>query len=151
MHMINRTEEPIALPTVLLVEDDWVIRVLIHDILENEAFHVVAFETADEAWTYLHQQAGNVDLIFSDIHMPGSLDGIDLANLAYRRWPHIPMILSSAVRGQQRLDSGCVPIFVPKPWHSREIGMVCRRALADRKAQRRAAAQVSDPTFSLKD
>lgn len=150
MHMTNRTEVPKAMPTVLLVEDDWVIRVLIHDILETEAFHVVAFETADEAWTYLHEQAGNVDLIFSDIHMPGSLDGIDLANLAYRRWPHIPMILSSAIRGQQRLDSGCVPIFVPKPWHSREIGMVCRRALADRKSKRLRSADDVDPKLSLK-
>lgn len=130
------------MPTVLVVEDDWVIRVLLHDILETENFGVVAIETADEAWRYLCENPGDVDLIFSDIHMPGLLDGIDLANLAFRRWPHLPVILSSGVSGQQRLDSGCVPIFVPKPWHSRDIGAFCRRALAGRTAQRRVTQNV---------
>jgi len=128
--MNTLTEQTKRLPTVLLVEDDWVIKALIHDILEIEGFHVVAFDNADDAWRYLHDNVASVDLIFSDIHLPGTLDGIDLANLAYRRWPQIPVILSSGVNGQQRLDSGCVPLFVPKPWHSRDIGTFCRRALA---------------------
>lgn len=127
---IERIERPSESPFVLVVEDDWVISGLIHEILEFEGFQVFAVETADEAWQFLVEGALNVDLIFSDINLPGLLGGIDLANLAYQRWPHLPVILSSGSRGQQPLEAGCTPIFVPKPWHSLDIGAICRRALA---------------------
>jgi CheY-like chemotaxis protein len=118
------------IPVVLVVEDDWVVRTLIHEILETEGFHVVTSETADDAWRYLQEHLGEIDLVFSDIHMPGSIDGIDLANLVHRHWPQMPIILSSGIPGRRPLDHGCEPIFVSKPWHSRDIGMICQRALA---------------------
>lgn len=125
------------MPVVLVVEDDWVIRTLIHEILETEGFGVVTCESADEAWQHLQAHVGEIDLIFSDIHMPGTMDGIDLANFAHRAWPLMPIILSSGVPGKQRLDEGCEPIFVSKPWHSRDIGMICQRALAGPTARAR--------------
>lgn len=121
---------PAESPTVLVVEDDWLIMALIQDILEFEGFEVIAVETADEAWRLLSEKPGGFDLIFSDIYLPGQLGGVDLANLAHRHCPQIPIILSSGALEQQPLESGCTPIFVAKPWHSMTIGAVCRRALA---------------------
>ncbi|KPX35952.1 response regulator [Pseudomonas ficuserectae] len=120
---------PADTPVVLVVEDDWVINGLLHDILEFEGFQVFSVETADEAWRFLVEGTCKVDLIFADIHLPGPLNGVDLANLAYKRWPRLPIILSSGSRGLQPLEPGCTPIFVAKPWHSLDIGAVCRRAL----------------------
>jgi CheY-like chemotaxis protein len=132
-------------PTVLVVEDDWVINGLIHDILEFEGFQVFAVETADEAWQFLVEGSCTVDLIFSDIHLPGLLGGIDLANLVHQRWPHLPIILSSGSRGHQPLEDGCTPVFLAKPWHSMDIGALCRRVLAARRAgaQRREGVRQS--------
>lgn len=132
MRMDEHNTQTSDTPLVLVVEDDWVINGLIHDILEFEGFRVFAVETADEAWRFLLEASCQVDLIFSDIHLPGLLGGIDLANLVYQRWPHLPIILSSGSRGHQPLEPGCTPVFVAKPWHSRDIGAVCRRALAAR-------------------
>lgn len=130
MNMNKQTTLAQKSPTVLVVEDDWVINGLIHDILEFEGFQVFAVETADEAWHFLEEGCGKVDLIFSDIHLPGRLSGVDLANLAHQRWPHIPIILSSGSRSHQPLESGCTPVFLAKPWHSMTIGALCRRTLA---------------------
>lgn len=128
--MTEHNAQPADNPTVLVIEDDWVINALLHDILESEGFQVFAVETADAAWRFLTEGSCKVDLIFADIHLPGPLNGIDLANLVHQRWPHLPIILSSGSRGHQPLKPGCTPIFVAKPWHSLEIGSVCRRALA---------------------
>jgi CheY-like chemotaxis protein len=128
--MTEHNARPADPPTVLVVEDDWVINGLLHDILEFEGFQVHAVETADEAWRFLIDGTFKVDLIFADIHLPGPLNGIDLANLAHKRWPDLPIILSSGSRGHQALEPGCNPVFVAKPWHSLDIGAVCRRALA---------------------
>jgi CheY-like chemotaxis protein len=132
MNMNEHTVVPSKVPLILLVEDDWVINGLIQDILEFEGFKVHAVDTADEAWQFLLADSCQVDLIFSDIHFPGLLSGIDLANLTYGRWPHLPIILSSGSRYPQPLASGCSPVFVSKPWHSMAIGAVCRHVLARR-------------------
>jgi CheY-like chemotaxis protein len=130
MKMNEHNARPSEIPVVLVVEDDWVINGLLHDILEFEGFQVLAVETADEAWRVLVEGSCKIDLLFSDIHLPGLLGGIDLANLVHQRWPNLPIILSSGNHGHQPLEPGCTPIFVSKPWHSLEIGAVCRRALA---------------------
>ena len=89
-----------------------------------------AVEAADEASRFLVEGTFKADLIFADIHLPGPLNGIDLASLANKQWPDLPIILSSGCRGQQALETGCTPVFVAKPWHSLYIGGVCRRTLA---------------------
>lgn len=116
--------------TVLVVEDEWLIRSLIHEILETEGFVVITAETGDEAWDWLCETSGGADLILSDIHFPGGMNGVELANRVHGSWPGMPVILSSGGWGQQTLDSGYTPIFIKKPWHSQDIGRICRRALA---------------------
>jgi DNA-binding NtrC family response regulator len=127
--MNEHNARPADTPVVLVVEDDWLVKELLHDILEFEGFQVFAVETADEAWRFLVEGTCKVDLIFADIHLTGPLNGVDLANLAYKRWPGLPIILPSGSRGYQALEPGCTPVFVAKPWHSMDIGAVCRRAL----------------------
>jgi PleD family two-component response regulator len=63
---------------VLLVEDEVLIRSVIAETLRDAGLLVIEAANADEAWSYL-QTGASVDLVFSDIQMPGSMDGIELA------------------------------------------------------------------------
>lgn len=103
--------------TVLVVEDDTLVRMHGTDILEEAGYEVLEASNADEALAILTQQV-DVHLLFSDVDMPGTMDGIELAQLVYERWPHIHLLLTS---GHHRLQDSHVPgdgQFVRKPWTS---------------------------------
>ena len=74
---------------ILVVEDEALVRVLIAEGLRLEGFSVIEADRADEALTYI--KAGEqVDLVFSDIRMPGSLDGLQLAEYSATNIPTFP-------------------------------------------------------------
>jgi CheY-like chemotaxis protein len=79
---------------VLVVEDEIFIRILIADELRAEGFLVVEAATADQALSYF--QAGvQVDLVLSDIEMPGALNGVDLIQRLRAKAPNLPSVLTS--------------------------------------------------------
>jgi CheY-like chemotaxis protein len=102
---------------VLVVEDDVLIRALLADELRDHSVVVVEAQSADEAMEYL--RAGNaVDLIFSDIRMPGSLTGIDFAQQVRSQNPSLPIILSSAFPGVDSIHH--IGPFLKKPYQIAE-------------------------------
>lgn len=111
-------------PAILVVEDDTLIRMLGVDILEEAGFDVLEAENADEAISILCAH-DDVQLLFSDIDMPGSMDGVDLVRLVHERWPAIRLLLTS---GHHRLPNSAVPDdgkFVSKPWtRDRLVGKI---------------------------
>lgn len=101
--------------TVLLVEDDFLVRMNTSACLSDCGYRVIEAANADEAVGVLKDK--EVDLIFSDIRMPGSMDGIGLADWVRRHRPHIPVILTSgywdvADRARELLD-GQEPLAKP--------------------------------------
>jgi CheY-like chemotaxis protein len=101
--------------TVLVVEDDVLVRMHGVDILEDAGFTVLEAETADEAITLLQGQE-DVHLLFSDIDMPGSMNGLELAQLVRDRWPKVRLLLTS---GHHHIAGDALPEhgrFVRKPW-----------------------------------
>ncbi|MGO4321184.1 response regulator [Pseudomonas sp. KB_12] len=80
---------------ILVVEDDPTILEFLCEILEEEGFVVEPRESADAALTFLEESAHYVDLLLTDITMPGKIDGADLANLTGDRWPQIPLLIMS--------------------------------------------------------
>jgi two-component system, response regulator PdtaR len=79
---------------ILVVEDEVLIRAVIAEELRLAGFSVIEAGRADEALTYI--KAGEqVDLIFSDIQTPGSLNGLQLAEALRDQYPDIPVILTS--------------------------------------------------------
>jgi CheY-like chemotaxis protein len=95
---------------ILVVEDEVLIRAVIAEELRLAGFSVVEAGRADEALTYI--KAGEqVDLVFSDIQTPGSLDGLQLAEILRGKYPDIPVILTSGNAQPKR-----VAAFVPKPY-----------------------------------
>src|SRR3954463_13527800 len=81
-------------PNVLVVEDEMVLRMRAVDIVEDAGFTPVEAINADEAIAILESRS-DIDLLFTDIQMPGSMDGLKLAHAVHDRWPSIKIILVS--------------------------------------------------------
>jgi two-component sensor histidine kinase/ActR/RegA family two-component response regulator len=97
---------------VLVVEDEMVLRMRAVDIVEDAGFTAVEATNADQAISVLEARS-DISLLFSDIQMPGSIDGLKLAHAVHERWPHIKIIL---VSGQ------ITPSSDEKPENSRFFG-----------------------------
>jgi two-component sensor histidine kinase/CheY-like chemotaxis protein len=81
-------------PKVLVVEDEMLLRMRAVDIVEDAGFIPIEAVNADEALAILESRS-DVDLLFTDIQMPGSMDGLKLAHAVHERWPFIKIILVS--------------------------------------------------------
>lgn len=115
--------------TILVVEDEALIRLHGMDVLEDAGFTVLDAADADEALAVLAQQQGDVALMFSDINMPGTMDGIALANVVHRHWPGVRLLLTSA---NHQPGLGAMPVtsrFMPKPWRHEALVRTIRGML----------------------
>jgi CheY-like chemotaxis protein len=83
-----------GVPNVLIVEDEMILRMRAVDIVEDAGFHPVEAVNADEAISILESRS-DISLLFTDIQMPGSIDGLTLAHAVHSRWPAIKIILVS--------------------------------------------------------
>lgn len=103
---------PSDIPNVLVVEDEMLLRMRAIDIVEDAGFRSVEAINADQALSILESRS-DIALLFTDIQMPGSIDGLKLAHAVHNRWPAIKIIL---VSGQVK------PSDVDKPIDSRFFG-----------------------------
>lgn len=102
-------------PVVLVVEDETLLRMLAVEVVEEAGFTAVEAADADEALILLALRA-DITMLFTDIDMPGSMDGLKLAHAVRDRWPSIKIIV---VSGKQRLQSYDLPTnscFFGKPY-----------------------------------
>jgi two-component system, response regulator PdtaR len=107
-------------PVVLIVEDEILLLMDAIDHLEAGGFEVVAAKNADQAITILEQR-NDIVLIFTDIDMPGSMDGLKLAHFVKDRWPPIKIIATS---GHAKITANDLPEgvrFLPKPYKATEV------------------------------
>src|SRR4051795_8291580 len=105
---------------VLVVEDEMVLRMRAVDIVEDAGFTAVQAVNADEALAILESRS-EISLLFSDIQMPGSMDGLKLAHAVHDRWPSIKIIL---VSGQVRVSDTDKPAdsrFFGKPLEMKQM------------------------------
>lgn len=101
--------------TVLVVEDDETLRALTVDAISLLGVVVLDCSSADEALPIL-EGAFSIVLVMTDICMPGTMDGLELAQLIWLRWPLLPVILTS---GDTTVADGMMPshsYFLRKPW-----------------------------------
>jgi two-component sensor histidine kinase len=103
-----------ALRAVLVVEDEMMLRMRAVDMVEDAGFTPVEAINADDALAILESRS-DIELLFTDIQMPGSMDGLKLAYAVHKRWPAIKIIL---VSGQLKLTDSDKPVdsrFFGKP------------------------------------
>ncbi len=115
---------------ILLVEDDFLIRLLLSEALAEAGYDVLEAESGDEAAELIDSQA-EFDLLVTDIQMPGSTDGIALAGLIRTRHPGIPVVYMTGrpdvMRGAGRL--GEREAFIRKPYGPAEVLSTVQRLL----------------------
>jgi two-component sensor histidine kinase/CheY-like chemotaxis protein len=99
-------------PKVLVVEDEMVLRMRAADIVEDAGFTPIEAVNADEAIAILESRS-DIAVLFTDIQMPGSMDGLKLAHAVHARWPDIKIVL---VSGQVK------PTDAERPADSRFFG-----------------------------
>jgi two-component sensor histidine kinase len=99
---------------VLVVEDEMVLRMRAVDIVEDAGFTAVQAVNADEALSILESRS-DISLLFSDIQMPGSIDGLKLAHAVHHRWPSIKIILVSGQVIVSDADTPADSRFFGKP------------------------------------
>jgi CheY-like chemotaxis protein len=99
--------------TVLLVEDEVVVRALVAESLRAAGLTVVEAANADEAWAYL-AAGGAPDLMFSDVSMPGSMDGIALTKRVREAFPDVKIVITSGNLGP--IDLTQFDRFIQKPF-----------------------------------
>jgi len=101
--------------SVLLVEDEALISLMVSQALSDVGFDVHEVATADEALNYIGG-GGPVDVLFTDINLPGGMSGAELAQRVRVLKPELPVVYASGYRGDD--VPGRVPdsVFVPKPY-----------------------------------
>ena len=114
--------------TVLLVEDDPLLRMISHDGLSAAGYHVIEAANASEALAILEARC-DVSCVVSDIVMPGDINGIALSWEMRSRWPGIPTILSS---GKALPSPSNIPdstIMLQKPFALDDLRTAVSRAI----------------------
>jgi two-component system, response regulator PdtaR len=106
-------------PVVLIVEDEFLIRMDAVDLVRSAGFDVVEAANADEAILILEDQL-DITVVFTDIQMPGSMDGLKLASAIRGRWPPIKIVATS---GLLNIGKDLPPgsRFLPKPYSAAQI------------------------------
>jgi CheY-like chemotaxis protein len=115
-------------PVILVVEDEMLLRMRAVDMVEDAGYVPVEAVDADEALAIL-QSRSDIALLFTDIQMPGSMSGLELALAVHERWPQIKIILAS---GQLKLTKGDIPEnsrFFGKPLDSGDMVAEIREML----------------------
>jgi CheY-like chemotaxis protein len=129
--------KPLTVPdrkTVLVVEDDVFTRLAIADDLMSAGFRVVQAATAKEAMTVL-QSSVEVDLVTTDIHMPGGMNGIELAQQVRSLRPELKIIVLSSDSHAGR-SAGAGDLFIEKPYQTSDLLKGVKELLGTRDDER---------------
>ena len=125
--------------TILVVEDEVLIRLVIAEYLRDCGYRVIEAAHADEALLVLGKAEIEIDVVFTDVEMPGSMDGFALAQWVRSNRPGVDVILAGSVgRAVQAASDLCDDSnHVPKPYDAQGVHDRIRRLLASRRKGQR--------------
>jgi CheY-like chemotaxis protein len=126
------SHEPSA---ILVVEDDPLIRMVAVDIVEDLGFPVCEAGSAEEAIEILENRR-DIFALFTDINMPGSMNGLDLSRIVKQRWPALAVIVTSGRMPAYgvSLPTGCA--FLPKPYRGVQLAERLQALVGDEASVR---------------
>lgn len=113
-----QAHQDVNMPTVLVVEDDVLIREIVKDELEDAGYTVVVAPDADAAVAVLEARR-DIHLVFTDIDMPGSMDGLKLAACVRDRWPPVHIIITTGKARPATIPANA--LFIAKPYVGRNV------------------------------
>jgi CheY-like chemotaxis protein len=116
-------------PVVLVVEDEYLIRMSAIDMVEGAGFKAIAAADADEAIRILESR-NDIRAVFTDVQMPGSMDGLRLARVVRNRWPPIALIVTSGQTSVLDTDLPTGGRFLRKPYGLPQIEATLRQVIS---------------------
>jgi CheY-like chemotaxis protein len=123
--------DPVATPaTILVVEDDDSVRTIVDHTLRLHRYHVAAVRSAAEGLARLAQDGPPIDLVLSDVVMPGGISGAQLAEEVAIRWPGLPVILMSGFARELEQSERRI---LQKPFSIAQLLSYVQEGLAQRK------------------
>jgi CheY-like chemotaxis protein len=123
--------------TVLVVEDEVLLRLVIAQYLRDCGYKVIEAAHADEAIVVLNEPNLTIDVLFSDIEMPGTMDGFGLAQWTRSNRAGVDIILAGSVpRAVNAAANLCEEGTLPKPYEPQSVHDRIRRLLAARPARK---------------
>jgi CheY-like chemotaxis protein len=124
-----------ARKTILVVDDEVLVRMAISAYLRDCGYKVIEATNADEALTVLQHLDVEVDVVFSDIEMPGSMDGFSLSTWIHGNRPGLDVILAGTIkRAVSAAEELCEEGALPKPYEPQAVLSRIRKLMAQRQA-----------------
>ena len=105
---------------ILVVEDEPLLNLDISDALSAKGYEVIAVTNADDAIKALEFRH-DIHTIFTDIDMPGSMDGLKLAAAVRDRWPPVNIIVTTGMKPPRHNDLPARSLFIAKPYRNAEV------------------------------
>ena len=118
MRTVSAAEMLVSQPNaacILVVEDEFLIRLMISETMRDAGYTVIEAANADEAMDIIQSEV-QLDLVFSDVAMPGSIDGLGLLKAAKTLHPGLPVLVTSGHCDPALALSGGAAQFIPKPY-----------------------------------
>jgi DNA-binding NtrC family response regulator len=125
--------------TVLLVEDDDIVRRLLRRVLEREGHEVLDAADAQEGLRHLRWHDGEIDVLLTDLVLPGGMSGVELALVALTLRPGIKLLCMSGYGEDVSIDVGALPeraAFIQKPFTPSMLSDLMRELLEDAEGER---------------
>ncbi len=107
-------------PTILVTEDNAVLRLLASETLSEHGYTVVEADNAEEALKMLETRK-DIRLLFTDIQMPPGLDGLELAREVHDRWPKVLLVITSGQVRPTRAEIADDGRFLAKPYRPKDL------------------------------
>ena len=102
-------------PVVLVAEDEELVRLYAADLLAEAGYKVIDVASADAALVAMAEQP-DIRVLFTDIQMPGKLDGIQLARRVHEQWPEVLLLITSGGRQPEKAEIADHGHFIAKPY-----------------------------------
>ena len=107
-------------PTILVTEDNELLRLSASELLEEHGYTVVEADSADEALKMMEKRK-DVRLLFTDIQMPPGCDGLELAREVHNRWPKVLIVITSGQVQPARAEIADDGRFIRKPYSAKQL------------------------------
>ncbi|MDR7040467.1 CheY-like chemotaxis protein [Methylobacterium sp. BE186] len=118
---LREREAPKPTKLVLIVEDDPDVRDLAMALLDETVLDVVTCESGEAAVQLLKERAEDIAMLFTDVQLAGSMDGIELAKAVNGLWPSIHLVVTSGHTAAQVADLPGEAVFMAKPWLALDV------------------------------
>jgi CheY-like chemotaxis protein len=113
-------QSPLSRPAVLVVEDEFWVMQDVAETLAEYGYEGVCAPNGDEALPLLERRP-DIRVVFTDVNMPGRIDGLSLAREVARRWPWIDVLITSGRVREGDIDLQANWPFVPKPYDPKSV------------------------------